>query len=302
MTQTNKIATIGFFDGVHLGHRHLISQVVAEAARRQGIPVVVTFRSHPRSVISGQTVPLLTTEDEKVALLHECGIDQIYAIDFTSAISQMSAREFMQRVLSDQLGVTTLVIGYDHRFGRGRSEGFDDYVFYGRELGIDVVRADAFETGGLPISSSRIRHLLADEGDVAQAARLLGHPYCMSGTVVEGYQRGRELGYPTANLQIAAEKLLPRDGVYSAQIETEWGCFDAMLNIGMNPTYTNSNRTVEAHLLDFDHSLYGTRVSATLFDRIRDEQPFASADELMQQLLADEQVIRRLMSARRTQP
>ncbi len=302
MSQENKIATIGFFDGVHGGHRHLISQVIDEARRRHGMPVVVTFRSHPRTVISGQSVPLLTIDDEKSRLLHELGIMKIYTIDFTTEISQMSARDFMQHVLLQQIGVSTLVIGYDHRFGRDRAESFDDYVCYGRELGIDVVRADAFKADGQPVSSSRIRHLLADEGDVSEATRLLGHPFCLRGRVVEGFHRGRTLGYPTANMQVSPLKLLPRDGVYSARVETEWGTFDAMLNVGMNPTYTNSVRTVEAHLFDFDHSLYDTTISAALFHHIRDEQPFASADELMSQLLHDERVIRRLLSARRAAP
>lgn len=294
-----KVATIGFFDGVHLGHQHLIRQVVAEAHRRGATSAVVTFGSHPRTVITTTPMPLLTTPAEKQSLLLSCGIDEIINLDFTPQLSQMSAHDFMQQILRHQHAVDTLIIGYDHRFGHNRSETFDDYVRYGQSLSIDVIRAEAFTLDGQAVSSSRIRHLLQDDGDIATANRLLGHPYTLSGTVVEGYRRGHIIGFPTANLRADESKLLPHDGVYSIEADTPYGAFDGMLNIGLNPTYNNTDRTVEAHLFDFNHQLYGQHISLRLYHHIRNEQPFSSPDELTEQLGRDRDTITRLMAQRR---
>lgn len=297
-----KVATIGFFDGVHLGHQHLIRQVTAEANRRGNTSAVVTFGAHPRTVLTATPMPLLTTPDEKQALLHTYGIDDIINLDFTPQLAQMSAHDFMSDILLRRHEVSTLIIGYDHRFGHNRSETFDDYVRYGQSLGIDVMRAEAFSCDGQAVSSSRIRQLLQQEGDIATANRLLGHTYTLSGTVVEGYHRGHQLGFPTANLHIDASKLLPHDGVYSIEADTPYGTFYGMLNIGLNPTYNNTDRTVEAHLFSFNHPLYGQRITLRLYHHIRNEQPFHSPTELTDQLSRDRATITRLMEQRRATP
>lgn len=244
-------------------------------------------------------MPLLTTPDEKHTLLLAYGIDEIISLDFTTQLAQMSAHDFMSDILLRQHGVDTLIIGYDHRFGHKRSETFDDYMRYGHTLGINVIRAEAFTLDGQAVSSSHIRHLLQDEGDIATANRMLGHPYTLSGTVVEGYRRGHLLGFPTANLLTDKSKLLPRDGVYSIEADTQFGTFDGMLNIGLNPTYNNTARTVEAHLFDFNRPLYGQHISLRLYHHIRNEQPFHSPTELTDQLNHDRETITRLMSERR---
>ena len=295
-----KVATIGFFDGVHLGHQHLIRQVTTEAYRRGDTSAVVTFGRHPRTVLTATPMSLLTTPDEKRQLLYTYGIDDIINLDFTPQLAQMSAHEFMSDILLRQHEVGTLIIGYDHRFGHNRSETFNDYIRYGQALGINVIRAEAFSYNGQPVSSSRIRQLLQLEGDIATANRLLGHTYTLSGTVVEGYGRGHLLGFPTANLHIDASKLLPRDGVYSIEADTPFGTFVGMLNIGLNPTYNNSDRTVEAHIFRFNHPLYGLHITLRLYHHIRNEQPFHSPNELTDQLSRDRETITRLMAQRRT--
>lgn len=294
------VATIGFFDGVHLGHQHLIHQVVAEAHRRSGTAAVVTFTVHPRTVLSGTAVPLLTTPDEKRALLRSYGIGRIHSLDFTPQMAQMSAHDFMYDILLRRLEVDTLIIGYDHRFGRGRTETFDDYVRYGTTMGIEVIRAEAFSLEGQPVSSSRIRRLLQQEGDIKAANHLLGHAYSIGGMVVEGFGRGHHLGFPTANIEVDSLKLVPHDGVYSIEADTPYGTFDGMLNIGLNPTYHNTRRTIEAHLFGFDHGLYGQHISLRLYDHIRNERPFSSTAELTRQLAHDRQVAQRLMAQRRS--
>lgn len=277
------VCTIGFFDGVHRGHQCLIRQVRDEALRR-GVPsLLITFDRHPRSVFAPEGAPqLLTTAEEKMQLLRASGIDDIHVLRFDSAMAALSAREFMQQVLRQQLGVSVLVIGYDHHFGRPQGETFEDYQAMGRELGIDVVLAHELE--GEHVSSSAIRRAL-NEGDVATANRLLGRPYTWAGHVVHGHAVGRQLGFPTANLEATEPgKLLPARGAYAVRINHQ----PSILNIGCRPTLDNgTDTTVEAHLIDFQGDLYGQTLNVTFVERLREERRFASEDELAAQLRRD---------------
>ncbi|MDO4995427.1 MAG: riboflavin kinase, partial [Bacteroidales bacterium] len=195
------VATIGFFDGVHCGHRFLIRQVREEALRRGMRSMIVTFTRHPARVLRPEAeLHLLTTTDEKMRLLRETGIDDVQMLPFTPQLAALSARDFMERVLRDRFNVRVLVIGYDHRFGHNRAEGFEDYVKVGCEIGMDVVQARELD-GGQHVSSSAIRHALA-EGRVEDAAAMLGRPYSLGGTVVRGHHVGTDLGFPTANLRL----------------------------------------------------------------------------------------------------
>ena len=214
----NCVATIGSFDGVHRGHQCLLSQVRHIADERGLRAMAITFGTSPRRVLGMDDSPQLTSVKERTTLLRQCGMDEVAVLDFTRPMAEMTARDFMLQVLKEQLGVEVLVIGYDHRFGHGRSEGFDDYVRYGEEMGIEVVRGEACTDGGEPVSSTRIRHLLT-EGNVKEAAHLLGYLYTLQGEVVGGYREGRKMGFPTANLQpLYADKLLPTDGVYAVRV------------------------------------------------------------------------------------
>lgn len=283
------VATIGFFDGVHGGHRFLIRQV-CEAARERGLSsLLITFPQHPRMVMQASYQPrLLSTFGEKCSLLASTGVDACVALPFTAGLAALSAREFMQQVLRDQLQVRTLVIGYDHRFGHNRTEGFDDYVRYGQEMGIEVVRAEAFLMDGAKVSSSAVRALL-DAGEVDKAARCLGYTYFLEGRVTAGQQIGRTLGFPTANLQVTDScKLIPADGVYAVRVRVGEHIYKGMLNIGCRPTIDDdAHRTIEVHLFHFTGDLYGQLLRVEFLRRIRGEQKFDSREALARQLQQD---------------
>ena len=249
-----KAATIGFFDGVHHGHRYLIQQVRAVAARRGCLSAVVTFPVHPCKVMRPEFCPpLLNTTQEKLGLLEATGLDDAILLDFTPDLASLSAYEFM-KLLKERYQVVALVIGYDHRFGHNRSEGFDDYVRYGDELGMEVVPAMAFYEAEEEnaVSSSSIRKLLL-AGKLTEANICLGYPYFLQGTVVGGYQVGRSIGFPTANLHVdCPDKLVPADGVYAVKVQLGDACYGGMLSIGLRPTLNNgTDRSIEVHIFDF---------------------------------------------------
>lgn len=294
-----KVATIGFFDGVHRGHRFLIGQVRAMAAERRCASAVVTFPVHPRKVMQPEFCPqLLTTCREKEELLAATGVDYCLMLDFTSELACCSAHDFMA-LLKKRYQIQALVIGYDHRFGHNRSEGFDDYVRYGAELGMEVLPASAYycEDGG-EVSSSCIRRLLS-VGNVSGAARGLGYDYFLQGTVVSGYRVGHTLGFPTANLRVdEADKLVPADGVYAVRVTVDGCQYGGMLSIGYRPTLDNGpDRSIEVYIFDFQADIYNHPLRLSFARRIRDELKFASVDELVAQLHKDEAVARQLLFA-----
>lgn len=291
------VATIGFFDGVHRGHQFLIDEVKTEAAKAGLQSLVITFDRHPRQVLQQSYQPqLLTTLDEKLRLLSLTGIDDIYVLHFTQDMAALTAKEFMSQILHDKLHVRKLVIGYDNRFGHNRAEGFDDYVQYGRDLGIEVIQAHPFEISGVKVSSSVIRAFL-NGGEVEMAKRCLGRPFMLSGTVVRGFQEGRKMGFPTANLQTAEGLLIPADGVYAVKVKVcdtgKW--LPAMTNIGTRPTFHGTAQTLETHIFDFDRDIYGAPMTVGFIRRIRGERMFDGEHALAEQLKKDEQEIRKIL-------
>lgn len=296
------VATIGFFDGVHRGHRFLIRQLTRYAVGHDLASLLITFRTHPRQVMQAAYQPqLLTTYDEKCEQLTTTGADYCLTLDFTTALAALSARRFMAEILKEKLSVKVLIIGYDHRFGHDRSEGFAEYVEYGRELGMEVVRADAFAMSEVNVSSSMVRACLA-EGEVGMAARCLTRPYEITGRVVHGFHVGHELGFPTANIQVEdVQKLIPKNGVYAVWVKGKTGgeghVWGGMLNIGLRPTMENGeNRTIEVHLLDFAGDLYGCRLTLGFVRRLRDERKFRNKGELVHQLREDEATVRMILN------
>ena len=296
------VATIGFFDGVHRGHRFLIRQLTRYAVGHDLASLLVTFRTHPRQVMQAAYQPqLLTTYDVKCGQLATTGAAYCLTLDFTTALAALSARRFMAEILKEKLSVKVLVIGYDHRFGHDRSEGFAEYVEYGRELGMEVVRADAFAMSEVNVSSSMVRACLA-EGEVGIAARCLTRPYEITGRVVHGFHVGHELGFPTANIQVEdSQKLIPKNGVYAVWVKGKIGgeehVWGGMLNIGLRPTMENGeNRTIEVHLLDFAGDLYGCRLTLSFVRRLRDERKFRNKGELVHQLREDEAMVRMILN------
>lgn len=283
------VATIGFFDGVHLGHRFLIEQV-KELAKDQGLrSALITFPVHPRQVMKSDYRPeLLTTPEEKIELLKSQGVDYCIMLDFTVELSQLSALYFMKDILQQRYNVSTLIIGYDHRFGHNRSEGFEDYVRYGQQIGMNVHRAQACMIDDLNISSSLVRtHLL--EGKIDLSTRYLGYNYSIEGVVVGGYRVGRTIGFPTANLDLReSNKLIPSDGVYAVRVEVKGHLYAGMLNIGYRPTLDNgSKKSIEVHILRFNEDIYDEKIRLYFVSRIRSEMKFSGLDELIAQLKRD---------------
>lgn len=279
--RTMFVATIGFFDGVHCGHRFLISQVL-EQAQQEGLhSMAITMDRHPKTIVATDYVPcLLTTTEERMALLTESGIEHVEVLEFDHKMAAMDARMFMKKILREQLNVSTLVMGYDHRFGHGGGT-HEDYMKWGEECGIKVVIARKFESHYA--SSSEIRRLL-NEGNVAEAAKLLCHPYVLTGMVESGHRVGRTLGFPTANLRISQEKLIPANGVYA--VATELGA--GVMNIGRRPTLDNgTNLSIEVHIMNYEGNLYGKELHLSFIERIREEKKFASLDELKAQIQED---------------
>lgn len=296
----SQVATIGFFDGVHRGHCSLLSQVVRQAAQRNSQSTVVTFDIHPRQLVNPDFQPLLlTTLDEKLQLLSRQGIDRVAVLHFDEQMASLSARDFMSVVLSRQLNVDTLVLGYDSRFGHGRTAGFADYEAYGRSMGIDVLRATPLlSDDGTPVSSSLVRNLLLS-GNIAQANDALGRRYSLTGNVVDGFHEGRRLGFPTANLVLAdRQRLVPGRGVYAvwAELAGYSEPMPAMMNIGTRPTYNGSSQTLEVHIIGYEGDLYGQDVTVTFAERIRSEQPFDSPSALASQLQLDRKACIRILN------
>lgn len=292
--QCNKVATIGFFDGVHRGHQHLLRQVLEVAHQRHMASLVVTFFQQPRHVVTHETDRffLLTTTNEKLHLLQQAGIDHCEVMEFTPELALMTAHDFMQ-LLHDKYGVSALVIGYDHRFGHNRSEGFDDYVRYGKQLGIEVLQATQFPA----VSSTKIRELLL-EGDLEAANQILGYRYMLEGQVVNGFHIGHTMGFPTANLQVAPEKLIPADGVYAVMVELDGEQHKGMLNIGTRPTLANSDeRSIEVHIFDFHDNIYDKELRLSLVKRTRGEVRFASKEQLILQLQQDAAEIKTILGS-----
>ena len=251
--------------------------------------MVITFDRHPRQVVHADYVPqLITPLNEKLRLLNLTGADRIEVLHFDTSMAALSAHDFMLEVLHRQLGVSTLLIGYDNRFGHNRAEGFDDYVRYGHDMGINVVQNTPIDVEGMRVSSSLVRRLLA-EGDVSAAATCLGRRFEIEGTVEHGFAEGRKIDFPTANLRPDCDcQLLPSDGVYTTRICVDGGPWlKAMTNIGTNPTFERSRQTIETHIIDFNANIYGQHARIEFCQRLRGEQKFDSVDELKTQLQRD---------------
>ena len=288
--QSPTVATIGFFDGVHLGHRFLIQQVKVAATQTGWQSSIITFPVHPRQVIQSEFQPqLLSSPEEKIELLASTGVDNCILLPFTRELSQLTAYEFMQ-LLYDKYKVRMLVIGYDHRFGHNRAETFEDYCRYGRELGIHIMQASAYTQEQDKVSSSAIRRAL-QTGDIRTATKFLGYHYYLEGTVVDGYKVGRKIGFPTANLRVDfPNKLIPSIGVYAVCVYVNGGKYKGMLNIGYRPTINNgTDLSIEVHILDFQDDIYHQKMRIEFIEFLRPEEKFHSVDELILQMQKDKE-------------
>jgi riboflavin kinase / FMN adenylyltransferase len=288
-TVTRAAVTVGTFDGVHRGHADLLYKLIAQAASGDMASVVVTFTPHPNEVVRPASAPLLLTPGlEKLEALATLGVDYCAIVPFTPLLASLTATEFVRDVLRPRFRMQALTIGHDHGFGRDRAGGRELLMALGASDGFDVqqVAPVSVADGGIVSSSAIRRAILAGELEVAQAA--LGRPYSLQGKVERGDQRGRQIGFPTANLGAPGpRKLLPPDGVYAAMAQTAHGPYAAMVNLGSRPTVGDPRRTVEAHLLDFDGDLYGMPIRLDFVAYLRDIRRFAGLPELIAQLESD---------------
>ncbi len=287
---------VGVFDGVHRGHQQILKKLTAGAREAHAPAVVLTFWPHPATVLGRGEVKCLTAPDERAELLGSYGVDFVVTHPFDLSVANLSAREFVTR-LKQHLGVRHLLMGYDFALGKGREGNAARLAELGRELDYttDVIEAVSDESG--VISSTEIRKLVS-LGDVADAAKLLGHPYALHGPVIHGDGRGRKINFPTANLNYPEEKLIPSNGIYVCRARVKGSRYAAAVNIGVRPTFENEAKKpmVEAYLLDFDQDIYGEDVRLEFVARLRDELKFESVDALVEQMQRDVEKTREVLS------
>ncbi len=291
------VLTVGTFDGVHLGHQALIRNVVNRAKQKKAPAVVITFDPHPREVINPASdgIRLLTTLNERASIMQDYGIDEMVVIPFTRDFSILSSEQFIREYVFKRIGVNEFVIGYDHHFGKDRQGSINTLKKLSGELGFTVHVEKAHEVRHVTVSSTVIRNLLELDGDVSAASEMLGRYYEVNGTIVKGDQRGRTIGFPTANLEPdSSRKVMPANGVYYVEVTLEKQRFQGMMNIGYRPTFSGEQRLVpEVHLFDFNRMVYGSRMRIHFIRRIRGEQKFESVNALVEQLVRDREQCRR---------
>ncbi|MDH3271919.1 MAG: bifunctional riboflavin kinase/FAD synthetase [Gemmatimonadota bacterium] len=296
-TDRGTVATVGTFDGVHLGHWAVLQEIRQRAETTGRRSVLVTFDPHPLRIVRPEHAPLsLTTAMEKKEILAESGLDWAVFLSFTKALSRYEPRRFVEEILVGRLGVEDLVIGYDHGFGRDREGDPEALERLGAELGFTVDVVAPVAADGEAVSSSRIRSLLLD-GSVRAAATCLGRPYSIRGVVVRGEGRGKGLGFPTANLRVfERDKLIPPEGIYAVRGVLRSGTYDGALHLGPRPTFQGSPPTIELHLMDFDRDIYGEEVRVDFVEHLRTIEPFTTVQALVDQIRTDVDEARRVLA------
>ncbi len=291
--------TIGNFDGIHLGHRQLLANLVWEAHREGTKAIVITFDPHPKMLIHPERRPfyLITSLEEKLNLIAQCGIDAVIVIGFSLKYAQTSATDFITDFLWEKLKIRRIVIGHDYTFGRGKEGNEALLISYGKKLGFEVEVINAFAARGTIISSTRIRQAILG-GDMETAQALLGRPYNVAGLVVAGQRRGAGLGFPTANIEPEKE-LIPPDGVYAVLARWEGREIGGVMNIGTNPTFGDQKSSLEVHLFDFDKDIYGHRLDVSFIKRLREERAFSEVEQLVEQIRHDVRVAREILNWQR---
>ncbi len=283
----NPVITIGNFDGVHRGHQALFNRVKEWARELDGQSVVITFNPHPLEVLfPSKNIPFITSHDRKLELIEACGIDAVIVLPFNEEFSRIPAREFVADILVGRIGVKAIVVGHDYRFGHSREGDIDFLIALGREYGFEVETVAGIRINDTVVSSTVIRQLIL-KGKMEEAGRLLGRLYEITGTVVTGRQRGaRLLGFPTANIRMSSQAS-PRTGVYVVQAEVNGRIYGGAANLGYNPTFGDTDFSLEVHLFDFNQDIYGMPITVRFLDRLRDEMRFAGPEDLMEQIRRD---------------
>jgi riboflavin kinase / FMN adenylyltransferase len=285
----NPVVTTGTFDGVHLGHQKIISRLKEAAKEESGETVLLTFYPHPRMVLfpEDNDLKLINTQEEKIELLRQYGVDHLIIYPFTKEFSRLTSVEFVRNILVNHIHTKRLVIGYNHHFGRNREGSFEHLKEYGPLYGFEVEEIPAKDIDSIEISSTKIRHALQN-GDVKTATSYLGHDFILSGKVVDGKKIGREIGYPTANIVVDDKyKIIPADGVYAVKVRHDNRMYGGMLNIGNNPTVNGKHKTIEVNIFDFNKEIYGEDATIYFIERLRDEVKFNGLEELKTALAID---------------
>ncbi|QDO93342.1 bifunctional riboflavin kinase/FAD synthetase [Formosa sediminum] len=289
-SKISTVVTIGTFDGVHLGHQKILKRLVNTAQDTQLKSVVLTFFPHPRMVLQNDAnIKLINTIEERSNILEKTGLDYLCIQKFTKEFSRLPAEDFVKKILLEQLQAKRVIIGYDHHFGRNRSANIDDLRRFGELYDFEVEEISAEDVNEVAVSSTKIRKALKD-GDIEKANRYLGYPFCLNGTIISGKQIGKQLEYPTANLKIEeAYKLIPKHGVYVVKATINTQTVYGMMNIGTNPTITDSTKQhIEIHFFNFNANLYNQSLEIKILHRLRDEKKFDSIEALKLQLQQDE--------------
>lgn len=289
--------TMGTFDGVHLGHREILSQLTQTAQQAKLPSVVLTFFPHPRMVLEPQhPIQLLNTIDERIDILRQCQVDHVIVHPFTQEFSQLTPSQYIEDILIQKIQAQKIIIGYDHRFGKNREADIRTLLSYQEKYPLDIVEIPAQLLNSVAVSSTKARQALL-QGEVARAHQFLGYPYMLSGQVVSGKGLGKTIGYPTANLQISESyKLIPARGIYIVESTIFGKKKYGITSIGTNPTVGGNTQTIETYLLDFSENLYGQSIQISFLEKIRDEKKFDSLEQLYQAIHQDEQIARNYIS------
>ncbi len=285
------VATIGTFDGLHLGHQAILHQLKTAAERKQGRALAITFEPHPRVLVTPDSPPLLLTCLNEKARLFENYLDgTLLILNFTRELMNLTAEEFTRTYLVERINLAKLIVGYDHAFGKGRSGTINDLMNLSRKYSFELEIVDPVIVNGRPISSTRIRHLLA-ENNLPRAIEFLGHPYPLSGKVIGGIGLGKKIGFPTANIEYSQRKLLPTDGVYSCSVELKENKYDGMMFIGKNHFNPAEAKSVEINIFDFDENIYGAELFCYPEVYIRENRKYPNTDALVEQIKLDKKKI-----------
>lgn len=287
----NTVLTIGTFDGIHLGHQKILEKLFERSRHHKGRSFLITFHPHPRKVITkANGLKILSTPEEKALILEKMGLENLFIINFTKEFSQQSPIDFFRNFIISKIGLKEIVIGHDHKFGKGREGTSDTLKTLGKEFNFKISMVDEYKLGDETISSTKLRHAIMD-GDIKRANSFLGREYTFSGTVISGDKRGRRLGYPTANIKLDDnDKLLPGLGIYAAEVIIDNQKFASLLSIGKRPTfYDNGEIVPEVYIYDFDKNIYDKKITVNVLDKIRNEEKFSSSEELINQMNKDKE-------------
>jgi len=296
-TVKNAVVTVGTFDGVHLGHQAIFNIMKKEANAIGGETVVITFYPHPRIVLGldSEHLKFINTQEKKINRLEEAGIDHLIIVSFNKAFAGISSEAFINDLVVEKINPKIVVTGFDHHFGKGRGGSFDMLSKIGKEKGFKVIKVEAQYVNDVPVSSTKIRKLL-NNGAVLAANNFLGYEYSITGKVVKGKSIGRDIGFPTANIEVADEyKLIAAVGVYACRVTYMGKLYKGMCNIGYRPTVNDGDLTIEVHIFDFDQQIYGEEITIIFVDRLRDERKFDSLTELSQQLIRDKAATQKIL-------